>query len=452
MLDFLKEELQFLIIIPIWILIGMNFAPLAYLVIPATLLLMKNRDMYPEIFMGFLLILILSDTNPEYVNMRWVKTFKNVYILVIAGIFILDREKFAPHSRIFSIFLPFIVYSYFPLIFSGDPIIGIQKTISYSLLILIVPNYILYSYRKIGWPFFRNLVLFIMVILVTGYLISFINPRIVFISGRFRAYFGNPNGLGIFTYLFFVLFTLINFIKKDLFSVIEKVVIYVLIVYFLILCGSRTSLASVLIFLLLTRLYAISPYLGFIVFLISLAMVEIAISNIHIIVYYVGLQDFMRLETLDDGSGRYFAWGFAWAKIQDFFLFGGGFANDEYIMRQHYPYLQSMGHHGGVHNSYLTMWFNMGLIGVLIYFRSFILIFIRASKQVKIAYPVMLSVFFSILYESWINGSLNPFTITLFISLTIMSESEIYDWNNIEEIEPEDDREETHAISNIPTP
>lgn len=452
MLDFLKEELHFLIIIPIWVLIGMNFAPFAYLVIPVTLLLMKNREMYPEIFMGFLLILILSDTNPEYVSMRWVKTFKNVYMLVIAGIFILDRDKFAPHSRIFAIFLPFIIYSYIPLIFSDVPIIGIQKTISYSLLLLIVPNYVLYSYRKIGWTFFRNLVLFIMVMLVTGYLISFINPRIVFISGRFRAYFGNPNGLGIFCYLFFVLFLLINYIKKDLFSIVEKVIIYVLIVYFLILCGSRTSLASVLIFLLLTRFYAISPYLGFVVFLVSLAAVEIAISNIHIIVYFLGLQDFMRLETLDNGSGRYFAWGFAWDKIQEFFLMGGGFANDEYIMRQHYPYLQSMGHHGGVHNSYLTMWFNMGIIGVLIYFRSFILVFIRASKQVKIAYPIMLSVLFSILYESWINGSLNPFTITLFVSLTIISESEIYDQNDMDKIGSEIDEEDVTTISVVPSP
>ena len=174
-----------------------------------------------------------------------------------------------------------------------------------------------------------------------------------------------------------------------------------------------------------------------------LAVVEIISSNLAVIVFALGLQDYMRVETLEDGSGRYFAWRFAWEKIQDFFLMGGGFANDEYIMRQHYPYLRSMGHHGGVHNSYLTMWFNMGLIGVLIYFRSFILIFIKSSKKVKVAFPIMFSVMFSILYESWINGSLNPFTITLLISMTMISEPEIINWSEYEAEEEEEEGTDT---------
>jgi hypothetical protein len=38
---------------------------------------------------------------------------------------------------------------------------------------------------------------------------------------------------------------------------------------------------------------------------------------------------------------------------------------------------------------------------------------------------VMFSVLFSILYESWLAGSLNPYTIMLLVILTVMSEEEI---------------------------
>lgn len=67
----------------------------------------------------------------------------------------------------------------------------------------------------------------------------------------------------------------------------------------------------------------------------------------------------------------------------------------------------------------------MGIVGLLIYFRSFMLIFIKASKNTSIALAVMFSVLFSILYESWLAGSLNPYTSMLLIILTVMSEEEI---------------------------
>src|SRR5690606_26458361 len=123
--------------------------------------------------------------------------------------------------------------------------------------------------------------------------------------------------------------------------------------------------------------------------------------------------------------GRYFAWQFAWEKIQPFFFFGGGFATDETIMRSHYRYLERMGHQGGVHNSYLSMWFNMGIVGLLVYFRSFVLLFIKAAKLSKGAVGVLFATLFSIMYESWLVGSLNPYTIMLLMIMTVISQPEI---------------------------
>jgi hypothetical protein len=41
---------------------------------------------------------------------------------------------------------------------------------------------------------------------------------------------------------------------------------------------------------------------------------------------------------------------------------------------------------------------------------------------------ILFSVLFSILYESWLAGSLNPYTVILLVVLTIVSEEEIMNW------------------------
>ena len=44
----------------------------------------------------------------------------------------------------------------------------------------------------------------------------------------------------------------------------------------------------------------------------------------------------------------------------------------------------------------------------------------------------MFSVMFSVLYESWLTGSLNPFTIILVVILTMLTEEEIVEWQTHE--------------------
>ena len=156
---------------------------------------------------------------------------------------------------------------------------------------------------------------------------------------------------------------------------------------------------------------------------------------------------------MEDGSGRYFAWEFAWKHIQDYLVFGGGFANDERIMRKHRLYLERMGHQGGVHNTYLSFWFNFGIVGLLIFLRSFVLIFIKASRLVPLSLGIMFAVMFSITYESWLVSSLNPFTIVLLIIITVVTEEEIANWDQHAPADPETDTEMDDTInSHIPVP
>jgi O-antigen ligase len=296
---------------------------------------------------------------------------------------------------------------------------------------LIVPNYILYNYRRQGWEFFRNLVWFLVAILVAGFIMLYFGEFWAYVGGRFRGLFGNPNGMAIYTYLVVVLATVVMSINRELFTFREKVVIYVILAYFLFASGSRASLVSTTIFLLFFRFFSASPFLGFVGLIALIGISEVVSANIETIVIALGLEKFFRLETLRDGSGRYFAWEFTWGHIQDYFVFGGGFANDERIMRKWRIYLERMGHQGGVHNSYLSMWLNVGVVGLALYLRSFFLLFIKASKLAPVSLAIMFSVLFSIMYESWLVGSLNPYTIVLLMTMTIVTEEEITNWQEL---------------------
>lgn len=434
MIDFLRGHLQFFIIVLVWVVSTIYLGPLIYLILPGSIFLMRARGMDQEILLGFLIVLVMSDIDPDILAMDPIKTAKNFVMVALAIVFMMDRAKFEPLSGIFPIFLPFFVYSIFPLIFSGRVVVASQKTLSYALLFLLVPNWFLMNFRLYKWDFVRNLIYFMCLILLVSPLIGYINHWYTVIGGRYRGIFGNPNGLGIFCFLSFLVVSVAEHLNKDLFpNRVTRYVIYGIILFNLIRCGSRTSVTATLLFLLFSRFFSVSPFIGFIIFLVFVAGLHYLTTNLSAIVTALGVQEFMRVDTLEDGSGRYFAWAFAWEKIQDYFLVGGGFGNDEYVMRQNYAFLRSQGHHGGVHNSYLTMWFNVGIIGLGIYFRSLFVAFVKASKLTPIAFAVLFAVLFSALYESWLNGSLNPFTILVVIIMTMMSEEEIAEWRNYEE-------------------
>src|SRR5690606_33617251 len=126
---------------------------------------------------------------------------------------------------------------------------------------------------------------------------------------------------------------------------------------------------------------------------------ELVTQNLVAIVEAIGLSEFFRIETLAGGSGRYIAWNFAWNAIQDNFWLGRGFAFDEWIMGQNQDFLSDLGHQGGVHNTYLILWLNTGIIGLALFVRALFLLFIKASKYLSVAFPVLWMVMFSIMLE-----------------------------------------------------
>ncbi|MBK7945540.1 MAG: O-antigen ligase family protein [Flavobacteriales bacterium] len=448
MLSFLRSHYQLILVILVWLTVGYFYQAAVLLLLPLSVLFFKSRELWPEILFGMLIIFVFSDMEHDmFLRMIVFKKAKNFYVITVALIFMLETYRYQPLSGVFKVFMPFFIFSLFPLLFSNSLLVGLQKTLSYALLFLIVPNWVLYSFRRQGWPFFRNLIFFMTSILLAGLVLAQFGLELASVLGRFRGIFGNPNGLGIFCYLMLMLVMVLTSINPKLLSWFERLVIVALIGYFIIKTGSRTALSAALMFFIFHRFFSYSPWIGFIGLVATLVGVEVISTNFEAIVIALGLEDYFRLGTLKEGSGRYFAWEFAWIHIQDYFVFGGGFANDEFIMRSNRLYLEKMGHQGGVHNTYLSFWLNVGLVGLLLYFRSFVLIFVKASKLVPMSLAVLFSCLFSIMYESWLVGSLNPYTIVLVIIMTVVTEHEIVQWR---ELSPPDG-EELESASPLPT-
>lgn len=423
MLTLLREEWQFYLLILAWVVTAHIASPLVYLLLPASVFLLRSKDMMPEILFGFFMVLVLSDVHKSLHGYAVFKSAKNLYIVSVAALFLLETARFVPLSSIFKLFLPFFAYSVFSLVFSPSVIIGVQKTLSYALLFLVVPNFVLYCYRAQGWQFMRNLVYFLVSIVLMGLYFRFIGEG--YYVGRFKGIFGNPNGLGTFSFLTIVLITVVHSRNKQVFRLWELLVLYAVLLAFLLASGSRASLVAVMIFFLFHRFFSRSIFLGFVAFIVFIVLFEIVYTNLGAVVMALGAEEYLRVNTLESGSGRYFAWEFAWEKIQEYLVFGGGFGTDEHVMRSNYGYLLAMNHEGGVHNSFLSFWFDFGIVGLLIYFRSFFLLFIKATKRAPISLAVMFSVLFSATYESWLVSSLNPFTIFLLCIVTILYEDEI---------------------------
>lgn len=427
-IEIFQKNLQLLFIFIVWVIAALLAGNMAMLVVSPFLILFWYKAFYKELFFGFILILVLSDNiypDKEEAYMEFSKQFKNAYIVFMFLVFIIDYKKFYVENHLLKVLAPFFIIAIICVFYSPVQFTSIQKTISYIFLAIITPFFFVKCFRDNGTYFVKELLYFLLLLIVVGFLLRFINPEICYShGGRFRGLFGNPNGLGVFLIVTFVLFTLVDEYFPLLFSNKEKVLFWLIVFYFSYKTGSRSSLLALVLFLIFIKVYKWNAFIGFVTFLVSLLASEYVISNFAVIVTSLNLDKVFRLDTLEEGSGRSVAWKFAWENIQKSILIGKGFAFDENLMRANFKYLSKLGHEGGVHNTYLIIWLNTGLIGLLIFLRAMILLFIKAAKNTAIAIPVLLTILFSINFEPWLASSLNPYTILFFSAITIMTNEE----------------------------
>lgn len=420
MKQLIAQNVQLLILILV-LLIGGGFGGTAvgFVLIALAAIVLKRRGWVAELFILFLFILVFSDNRTFLFD--FAEDGKIVYVLMLFFFFLFDREQVPVQSRIFNFFIPFLFLALIFVFRSDQPFISFQKTVSYGFILLLVPNYFLVAYDREGKEFIRKLLYAVLFILFVGLFFIPIAPEFTHIEGRYRGLFGNPNGIGIFTSLAFIFFITAQYIHPDLLSKQEKWVFYGVFFLTLILCGSRSALFTAIIFIFFIPIYRLSPFLGFIAFLVAVLGSQFVTTNLPYIIRSLGLEEFFRIETLEEGSGRFIAWNFAWENIKEDMAFGKGIAHTEYLYKENYEYLSRLGHQGNAHNSFLTFWLDVGLYGLVAYLIGFFALFIKAGKQHFIAVPAMFGILFSATFESWLTASLNPFTIIFLMTLALLT-------------------------------
>ncbi len=419
--EFLVRNKSILLLLGLWYVVG-SLSPIAFIPLGIlSIILLWRRQLFFEILLGYFFILILSD------NLRpatdFAKSFKNIYTLFIAAIAIFERRKIEGISEIFKPYLPFIAIATVGLVFSPVVFTGAQKTLSYILLIFSVPQLLLISFRTEGDRIFKDLIFLGIALILVGFLLRYVDPGVAMShGGRFRAVLGNPNGLGVFTSLLFALFLLVRSYFPRLLSKSDLRWILATLVIATLLSGSRTAIISISLLYFFSFSFRISPIIGVVLFISIGIGAEIVSANFVSIIQSMGLSDYLRAETIDDGAGRYIAWQFAWDAIQENYWFGRGFSFDEWLMSTNQDLLNDLGHQGGVHNTYLIIWLNTGLVGLVLFLRAILLNFIRGAKNNRLAFPILFMVLFGITLEPWLAASLNPYTIIFVVMLCLLNE------------------------------
>jgi O-antigen ligase len=406
----------------IWIASGMIATPLAYITVPVSVLLLKRKGMYAELISGFIFLLVLSDSRQD--GLEFAKNAKNIYLVLLTLFFLFDRKEFRIKGTFVAPFIPFLIWASFQIIRNPETMVSIQKTLSYGLIFLVSPAYFIKVFREQGTRFLRDHSFLMSYLLLAGLILYFTMRETVLVGFRYSGVLGNPNAIGLFCTVFFILFQCAVIKFPNLFTRNERFFIYFLIGFSVLLSGSRNTILSIGIFLFFAHFYRISPWLGAFIVLIIAALYQVVISNLPDILQALGLAEAMRADTLESGSGRIVAWGFAWQLINSDikqFLFGNGFGYDEWIFILNYSVLEKLGHIGGVHNSYLALWMNTGLIGLLLWLSGFFRTIMRAIPKSYTALPLTYAVMFSATFEAWLMGSLNPYTITFLFILAMLN-------------------------------
>lgn len=419
MFDFLKRYNTLVIMVFTWLFVGIYLGgAITQVLVPACVMLLRVKNRYKEMFLGFLFMLAMSDSWSY--SMEWTKGSRNIYMLMLGIFYFLDRKHFAFKNNLFMYFVPFLIWSFLVIVRNVDPANAFQKSLSFSLVLLIIPVYLQRLLAEEGISFLRDISFFVGWLLVAGFVLYPFMPDLVVLAERYRGVLGNPNGIGTFSFVFTTFFFIVNKKFPTLFTKQERNFIYGLIFFSLIFSVSRNGLMSIIIFFLFSRFYKLSSFAGFALLVVMIVGFQIISQNITGIINGIGLGNVLRASSIENGSGRVVAWTFAWGYIQKDIFIGRGFDYDGQLFMANKVMLGHLGHNGGIHNVFLGLWLCFGLIGVILFYQALLRLFTKAASKSYLAIPLLFGTLFSTSFEAWLMGSLNPFTVYLIMSIVLL--------------------------------
>jgi len=396
-----------------------NISPILFIPISIlSLLSFFRKQMYAEVLFSVILMSIFSDSREP--SFFFTRDYKNLYFILTFFLILSKSDLLTKRlSDFIAPFFLFFLIAFLALLNSPTFVTGLLKTISYALVLIVIPGIVWLVENdnrknfgvKFIWLnfFFILLSLFLYLTRIT---------QIVFegSEGRFRGHLGNPNGFGLYVLLLF-LFVAFSYYQKWL-SKREFIIFLVISIFSIYLTGSRNSLFSIVLFFILLWAFKKSISLSIVLIILGIFVYDYLITFSVQIFDIFNLEQTVRIDTLLTGGGRFFAYDFAWGQIQESYWFGNGFNYTEFLVNKYEEYLARNNSVGNLHNSFLTLWLDTGLVGVLLFLIGWGIV-LRKLPNKLIIYPIFFTAMFSAYFESWLAGSQNPYTPLLLAILAL---------------------------------
>tara|TARA_Y100000815_G_scaffold183089_1_gene166895 strand:- start:5572 stop:6873 length:1302 start_codon:yes stop_codon:yes gene_type:complete len=378
------------------------------------LLFIKNKLLKVEtLFMILIITFCLGD------NFSGPLSFAQNLRFVVLGISLLMLYNFDIYKyNIARYILPFaLVATGITLFLSPFGLMATIRGLSYFIVALVVFKFvqILVDYNQ---QRFYNLIVTVLTLYFTLNLLVFFLPFLgeADMKGRFMGLMANPNGLAMVSLFSYVI---IDVIKKTAQPSASNIFLLLkaLLVVLIILSGSRSAIFSVFIYEVSLRLLKYKFLLGLTLVCLVYIYGISATLDLNAIVKSLGLSSFLRVDSLEDASGRTEVWAVAIEEIKRQPWLGKGMLYDtSYIKYYADRYIGDVRerHWGGIWNSYLSLLLNVGIVG-LVAFSFFWYKMFALSKMKIVRFAFLMLCLFSAISESWMAASMNAFMPLVFI-------------------------------------
>lgn len=323
--------------------------------------------------------------------------------------------------------LPFVIIAfYFSLFYSPIPFDASIRAVAYFLLALVIFGFIRHLFKEYPLQFSANIFLLIGLFFIIPLLLSFSPFREnFFLSGRYTGFMGNPNGLGLVAILSIPILDYLYIAFLNAGGSLKKQLLYFLkwsIIISVVLTGSRNAIFSILIYEFLKFGFKSVTSSVITLFLLSISYFFIFHIDWIGLVNSLGLEEYLRLDSLESASGRTEVWEVVWDEIKKSPLTGKGILYDIYFVKEYRSHLIGVIPRAwsGVWNSYLSLWMSVGLIGLIAYFYFIFRLFLQSNIK-RLMVPFLVAALFSGIAESWMAASLNAFTPLFFLYFALQS-------------------------------
>ena len=233
----------------------------------------------------------------------------------------------------------------------------------------------------------------------------------VFLSGRFRGVFGNPNELS--HWLFPLVLVVCH--SAEFSTPHEKRIFIIGALIILGLTGTRGALAALLIGTggqLISRFRSFkTQFFGFVI----LGAVGLLLSTMTLERVMSFLPERLnRVDSIDEGGGRFLAWEYAIEEIKKAPFFGKGGGAEERYFISNYRFFALQNHEGLSHNSWLAFAMNFGVIqAILLILGLFVWLGLLHRKVLLSIAPALL---LSLTVEGFLTAPMSSITPILFFA------------------------------------